>query len=182
MDNLHVPPETELLERARTFDHQALIGIYDYYSPRVYRYALRLIGDPERAEDCVAETFTRFLQALKSRKGPTDYIQAYLFRVAHNWITDQYYRQIQIESLFDEFPDRSAGAEETTDLHIRQMRLRSALQKLTPDQRQVIALKYLEEWDNELIARALKKPVGAVKSLQHRALANLKRLISIEDI
>jgi RNA polymerase sigma-70 factor (ECF subfamily) len=55
--------------------------------------------------------------------------------------------------------------------------VRSALALLTPDQRQVITLKYLEEWENEDIARALNKPVGAVKSLQHRAIESLRRLL-----
>ena len=55
--------------------------------------------------------------------------------------------------------------------------VRSALALLTPDQRQVIMLKYLEEWENEDIARALNKPVGAVKSLQHRAIESLRRLL-----
>ena len=48
---------------------------------------------------------------------------------------------------------------------------------LTPDQRQVIALKFWHDWENEEIARALHKPVGAVKSLQHRALNALERYL-----
>ena len=49
------------------------------------------------------------------------------------------------------------------------------------EQRQVIVLKYLEDWTNEEIALALDKPVGAVKSLQHRALAALQRILIKED-
>jgi RNA polymerase sigma-70 factor (ECF subfamily) len=41
----------------------------------------------------------------------------------------------------------------------------------------VVALKFLEGWENEAIARALHKPVGAVKSLQHRALERLKQIL-----
>ncbi len=52
---------------------------------------------------------------------------------------------------------------------------------LTPEQRQVISLKYLEDWTNEEIARSLNKPVGAVKSLQHRALGSLRRLLLKEE-
>jgi RNA polymerase sigma-70 factor (ECF subfamily) len=55
--------------------------------------------------------------------------------------------------------------------------VRSALALLTPDQRQVIMLKYLEDWENEEIAQALNKPVGAIKSLQHRAIESLRRLL-----
>jgi RNA polymerase sigma-70 factor (ECF subfamily) len=55
---------------------------------------------------------------------------------------------------------------------------RKAIRSLTPDQQKVISLKYLENWSNDEIARVLKKPVGAVKSLQHRALASLQRLLT----
>ena len=59
--------------------------------------------------------------------------------------------------------------------------LREALALLTPDQRQVVTLKYLEEWENEAIAKVLNKPVGAVKSLQHRALASLRRILGRQE-
>jgi len=58
-----------------------------------------------------------------------------------------------------------------------QQQVRAALLRLTPEQRQVIVLKYIEGCDNETIAAALQKPVSAVKSLQHRALGALKRLL-----
>ena len=66
---------------------------------------------------------------------------------------------------------------------MERQQLRAALTLLTPDQRQVIVLKYLEDWENEAIARTLNKPIGAVKSLQHRALESLRRILNrYEDI
>ncbi|MEZ0397117.1 MAG: sigma-70 family RNA polymerase sigma factor [Anaerolineales bacterium] len=178
-----VASESELLQRAQTFDRQALAEIYDLYSPGLYRYALRLLGDASAAEDCLAETFSRFLQALRRGKGPRNYLQAYLYRVAHNWITDQYRRQPPPAAELDErFPDLAAAPEEIVARRSHRERLRRALQRLTPEQRQVIALKYLEGWQNEQIARALGKPVGAVKSLQHRALTRLQRLLANEEL
>jgi RNA polymerase sigma-70 factor (ECF subfamily) len=53
----------------------------------------------------------------------------------------------------------------------------SLLDQLTPDQRQVILLKFVEEWKNDEIARALQKPIGAIKALQHRALNSLRKLV-----
>lgn len=60
---------------------------------------------------------------------------------------------------------------------IESQRVRKALAQLAPEQRQVIVLKYLEGWSNQQVAQALDKPVGAVKSLQHRAIEALRRLI-----
>jgi RNA polymerase sigma-70 factor, ECF subfamily len=179
--NLNSDPE--LLQRARQLDHQALAQIYDLHSPGLYRYAMRLLGDQVLAEDCVAETFSRFLQTLQANRGPENFLQAYLYRIAHNWISDYYRREPgPAEELTEELQDDQADPEEDTNQRQRQERLRVALQQLTPDQQQVIALKYLDGWENEEIACTLKKPVGAVKSLQHRALGTLQRILKDKDL
>jgi RNA polymerase sigma-70 factor (ECF subfamily) len=169
-----------LLERARRFEKEALAEIFDRYNAGIYRYALRLLGDADMARECMAETFSRFLNALHRQVGPKDYLQAYLYRIAHNWITDHYRSKtppslpldINLEADVDDEPPQVIAV----DMELQQMR--SALALLTPDQRQVITLKYLEEWENDEIAQALNKPVGAVKSLQHRAIEALRRLLS----
>jgi RNA polymerase sigma-70 factor, ECF subfamily len=175
--------DPELLQRARHFDRQAMEQIYDLFSPGIYRYSMRLLGDQNLAEDCVSETFSRFLQALQINRGPENFLQAYLYRVAHNWIVDRYRRDpFPAEALTDEHPDGQAGPEEAASSTFRLQRLRAALLLLTPDQQQVISLKYLEGWENEEIAHSIRKPVGAVKSLQHRALATLQRILQSEDL
>jgi RNA polymerase sigma-70 factor (ECF subfamily) len=97
--------------------------------------------------------------------------------VAHNWITDQYRRQPPppLGLPEDLRAEDEAQPEVQTDLHMEQQRVRGALRLLTPDQRQVITLRYFEGWDNEDVAHAMQKPVGAVKALQHRALAALRK-------
>jgi len=171
-----VIPEQELLTKAGQFDTRALTEIYDLYSPRLYRYAMRLLGDDCAAEDCVSETFSRFLKALQAGKGPRDYLQAYLFRTAHNLVVDHYRRQPLVEELDDDLP-QAETTEGVAEEDMRQSRVRAALLKLTEDQQQVVSLKFLEGWENEEIAHALHKPVGAVKSLQHRALAQLQKFL-----
>jgi RNA polymerase sigma-70 factor (ECF subfamily) len=176
--------EQALLQRARQFDESALIEVYDRFSPGLYRYAMRLLGDVDLAEDCVGETFSRFLFALKHGRGPSQYLQAYLYRVAHNWITDHYRRQPPppLELKPDLQADPEDDPHQTLVQHLESQRVRSALAGLTPDQRQVIVLKYLEDWENKAIAEALDKPIGAVKALQHRALAALRRLLIGEEV
>jgi len=171
-----VIPEQELLTKAGQFDTRALTEIYDLYSPRLYRYAMRLLGDDCAAEDCVSETFSRFLKALQAGKGPRDYLQAYLFRMARNLVVDHYRRQPLTEELTDDLP-QAETTEGVAEEDMRQSRVRAALHKLTDDQQQVVSLKFLEGWENDEIACALHKPVGAVKSLQHRALAQLQKFL-----
>lgn len=170
--------ETDLLQRARRFEEDALAEIYDRYSPGLYRYALRLLGDAALAEDCLSDTFLRFLQVLRTPRGPQDHVQAYLYQIAHNWITDQYRRQpLPPLPLLDDLPGPDKDLPQALMDRLQREAVRGALARLTPDQRQVIVLKYLEGWENDRVAHLLEKPVGAVKSLQHRALHALRRML-----
>lgn len=175
------PSEQALLKDALRFDQVALAKIYDLYSPELYRYAARFLGDPSVAEDCIADTFSRFLKAVSAKRGPKDHLRAYLYRIAHNWIVDYYRRAPEIIELKETHLVSNDTPEQEAGMRIRKEQVREAIRQLTPDQQQVIALKYLQGWKNEEIAQALKKPVGAVKSLQHRALASLQKLLSSKE-
>jgi len=180
--------EETLLQRIRLMDEQALVEVYDTFNKEIFRYACGLLGNVDLAEECVSETFSRFLTALYNGGGPRDYLRAYLYRIAHNWINDFHRRQPPPELSLDEelHGDPSINmiglsigdpALEAVDaLERRQLRL--ALSCLTAEQRQVITLKYLANLDNDEIAQTINKPVGAVKSLQFRALAALRRMLS----
>lgn len=168
--------EIRLLEGARQFDLDSLAAIYDRYSNGLYLYAARLLGNADLAEECVAETFARFLQALHNGGGPRDHLQAYLYRIAHNWITDVFRRQpVQVELDENLGREENGDTDATVQREMEKQRVRAALQALTPDQRQVILLRFFEGWENEQVAAAVEKPVGAVKALQHRAIASLRR-------
>jgi RNA polymerase sigma-70 factor (ECF subfamily) len=171
-----VASEQELLLKAKQFDTCALAEIYDLYSPRLYRYAVRLLGDTCMAEDCVADTFSQFLKALRNNNGPRDYLQAYLFRVIHNLVVDHYRGEPSPQRLNDHTPDHE-HVEDNAEQNIRQQSVRSAICQLPSPQQQVILLKFVEGWENDEIARTLKKPIGAVKSLQHRALTRLQKIL-----
>lgn len=190
--------DAAFLQRVRQLDEAALTEVFDTFSPAIYAYAMRLLGDQDLAYECVAETFSRLLVALRRGGGPDKHLRAYLYRVAHNWITDQYRRQPEILSLdTQEESDgnpyanavglmgrEAAGCDPSLEMesHIQQARVRQALSKLTPDQRQVVVLKYLEDFDHAEIAHLMNKPVGAIKSLQHRALDALRRLLEPQEL
>lgn len=176
---MNTPTEQDLLKGALGFDLPALTAIYDRYSPGIYRYAMRLLGDETLAEDCVTETFARFLKALRNGQGPQQHLQAYLYRIAHNWITDIYRREPppSAELDGDKLISDSPPPDEQADIRIQQARVRLALRALTPEQRQVISLRFVEGWETEEVAKVLQKTVGAVKALQHRALAALRRIL-----
>lgn len=176
--------QEELLQRARELDQQALAEIYDSYSTGLYGYALRLLGEPNLAEDCVAETFSRYLHAIHAGKGPKKQLKAYLYRIAHNWIVDLYRRSPEQCLPLEESINHSNAirVEEQVDRRILADQMRTALFQLTPDQRQVIMLVFIEGWRKAEVAAALGKPVGAVKSLQYRGINSLRKILEITEI
>ena len=169
--------QTEPLEK------QDLVQIYEQHSPGLYRYAVRLIGDQETAEDCVAETFSRLLHVLRKGGGPRENIRAYLYRMAHNWIIDYYRRRdervqsLDIEDQVDPFSNPAHLFTQQQELES----IRMALLRLTHEQQQVIYLRFLEDLSHEEIAMAIGKTNEATRSLQHRALATLRRMLDEQE-
>jgi RNA polymerase sigma-70 factor, ECF subfamily len=159
-----------------------LTELYDTYSPRLYRYAYRLLGEAALAEDCVAEIFSRFLGALKKGIGPNSNVKAYLYRMAHNWITDFYRGQPPTEELD---PSLESDPKESPPYraleNLERERVRKALLRLTPEQRQVVMLRFYEEWSHDEIAQAIGKTSEATRALQYRALSILRNDLIDEE-
>ncbi len=171
--------EESLLNLLYAFDLDALSYVYDLYSDAIYRYGYRLLGSQEKAEECVSETFQRLLESLKKGKGPKKAVRPYLYRIAHNWITDQYRRPLPTEELPENLPVDTENPEAATSIHLESQRLRKALKELPSAQRQAVVLKFLEGLENKDIAVVLNRRVGAVKSLQNRGLKNLKAILKV---
>lgn len=172
--------ERNLLEKARQFDPAALGLIYDAYFERLYRYAFRFVSTPEAAQDIAAETLRRLLEALRDQRAPQHHLSAWLYHVARNLAIDAYRRSppggvLALDPELNRAGDADTAA--AAEQRILNAALRDAFAQLTPDQQNVIALKFVEGYSNTEIGSLLDKPAGAVKSLQHRALAALRRLL-----
>lgn len=167
----------------RQYQKQELIELYQSLNDTLFRYAIRLLGDPMLAEDCVAETFSRFLAVIQKGLGPKVNEKAYLFRIAHNWIMD-YYRQHEPMNEI-EYKQSMVTAESpaiTVSNNLERERVRKALLELPDDQRQVIMLRFYEHWSYEETAAAVGKTIEATRALQHRALSGLRKmLVSVEE-
>ena len=165
-----------LLHKAASFDEAALAEIYDRYQNPLYRYAMRLLGNRQLAEDCISDTFLRFLRSLRNGSIPGENLQAYLYRISHNWIVDHYRRERFTEEIQEsDFPDGHENLESLVILNLEGERIRAAILSLTLEQQQVIMLKYFEGWPNEEIALVINKSVGAVKALAHRSIRILRK-------
>jgi RNA polymerase sigma-70 factor (ECF subfamily) len=178
-----VRDERLLLERAREYDPEALGEIYDGYSEKIYYYIYRYLGETRLAEDLTAQVFLKLLEAIKASQGPRTHLSAWLYRVAHNLVVDHFRRRPQAESLPLE-EELVAAPEDVTvvmEKKLAQQQLRAAISHLTVDQQQVIVLKFFEGLSNAEVGQVLGKTEGAVKSLQHRALNALHRIMEKEE-
>ncbi len=162
---------------------QDLIDIYEHHSPGIFRYAYRLLGDKHIAEDCVSETFSRFLGAIRRGGGPTDNVKAYLYRVAHNWITDFYRRQPlpDLPLEIKEHVEDGSNPDKIVSEAMEQERVRVAILRLPPEQQLIIQLRFLEDWSHDEVSQLLGKSADAARSLQYRALVSLRRMLIDEQ-
>lgn len=167
------------------YDRSRLAAIYDEFHLPIYRYIYRQVSDVEAARDLAADVFHRLLQAVQKGNGPSQDTKAWLYRTAHNIVVDFYRRRSHRDDLplFDNIVDTEIDLARTAEQRIDADRVRQAFHHLTPDQQQVIALKFLAGLSNGEVAEIMEKPIGAVKSLQHRALAALQRqLVPAEEL
>ena len=175
--------ETNQTAQVQPLDRDALSAVYDEYHPLVYKYIYRRVGDIEIARDLAAEVFRRLIQAVHKGAGPTENIRAWLFRVSHNIVIDHYRRRSNDQHLpvNDEIAGDNPDPERSVEKNRQLADVRRALRFLTPDQQQVLALKFLEGLSNNEVAEITGKTVGAVKALQHRALTSLQRRLARFD-
>lgn len=174
--------ETFAMKKAAVeFDKQVLVEIYEYYSPEIFRYAFRLLDDNDLAEDCVAETFQRFLIAMRAGT-EFENTRAYLYRIAHNWISDHFRRHpVPTVALKEEaHQDPEGNPSQLVVQEIDRQRVRAALLQLTAEQQLVIELRFLENLTHEEIAGMLGRSVHATRALQYRAVEALRRILSNE--
>jgi RNA polymerase sigma-70 factor (ECF subfamily) len=170
---------TTYLVEAKPIDKQALVAIYEQHSSGIYRFAYRQLGDPGLAEECVSETFSRFLQAVRQGRGPIDNVTGYLYRIAQNCIVDHYRHKphLPLPLDVDNHPDPGGDPERAALQQLEEARVRAALQRLPDDQRRVVLLRILEGWSHEQVAKTLGKSIEATRALQYRALAALRRML-----
>jgi RNA polymerase sigma-70 factor (ECF subfamily) len=171
--------DRELLHRARSLDLSALGAIFERYYPPLYRHIYYHVRHRETAEDLTAEVFARTLAELAKGRGPKRYLKAWLYRVAFNLIVDDSRRRVHRDHrpLDEEMASLEAGVEARVQTSILRQEAWNALAALTVKQRVVIVSRFLGGQENREIARTLKTSVGAVKALQHRGLAAMRRYL-----
>jgi RNA polymerase sigma-70 factor (ECF subfamily) len=159
----------------------ALEELYLLHFDRIYGYLHMSVGNRHDAEDLTTQTFVKMLEAIRRFQWRSVPFSAWLLRIAHNLAIDHFRanRRWQPE---EHVPESERGvessAEEQALASLGQTRMLTLVERLSPEQRQVLTLKFVYRFSNGEAAAILGKTEGAVKSLQHRALASLEKHVT----
>jgi RNA polymerase sigma-70 factor, ECF subfamily len=171
-----------LLGRCAERDEQALKELYQLVSPQLFGLLLRILKHSSLAEDALQDVMVRVWQHAGQYAAYRGRAMAWLVSVARYRAIDMLRTQHDHASIdelpLEMLPDLSAEdpSETTTPGRLRQA-LTNCLEGLSLDQRQSIALAYIDGCSHDEIAAAIGRPVGTVKSWLRRGLANLKRCL-----
>jgi RNA polymerase sigma-70 factor, ECF subfamily len=175
----------ELVARGQQGDRDALEELYLIHFDRIYSYLHVSVGNRHDAEDLTTQTFLKMLEKIGSFKWQSAPFSAWLFRIAHNLAMD-HFRSRRRWQPEEEVPEPPGDAEPSAELMAMQTIGRESMlkliERLSPEQQQVLTLKFVFNLPNAEVAAILDKTEGAIKSLQHRALVSLQKQIQRQEV
>jgi len=175
----------DLVARGQQGDREALEELYLIHFDRIYSYLHVSVGNRHDAEDITTQTFLKMLEKIGTFRWQSAPFSAWLFRIAHNLAMDHFraHRRWQPEAEVPEPPAHEAepSAELEAMRTIGRESMLKLIEHLSPEQQQVLTLKFVFNLPNAEVAAILDKTEGAVKSLQHRALVALQKQVDGEQ-
>lgn len=174
--------DSELLEAARKLDQGAVGSIFDQFAPVIYKYCLRLCGDPAEADDIVGEVFEQLINHLSKGKGPRENLRSYLYQIAYHRVVD-HSRERKLSSGLDESVRSGPGDMPSTRQEDNELlaSVEAAMRSsLTEDQRHILVLRFMENLSIRETAEITGKDIGNIKVIQNRAMAKLRQALPPE--
>jgi len=163
----------DFVERLRALDRSAWADLFDRHHTQIWRYAYARTGDRDAADDVSSQTFSEALTAISRYRYSGKPIVAWLYRIARN-IAGKRTRELR-RTLPAEQSEVSAASPEAG---LDSLVLADALRRLTDDQRDVIALRFVAGYSTSEIAAMMGKRETAIYSLEARAIAALRRQLA----
>lgn len=172
--------EKNLICRAARGDAEAFRQLVEAYQTPAYRLAARMCG-PDSAEDVTQEAFLAAWRALPEFRGDCRF-STWLYRLVSNAAIDCLRREKKHRDTGDvddlELPDGGPSPQEQAERSDTRDAVRRALDRLSPEHRQVLLLRFMQELDYGEIARALNVSEGTVKSRINRAKSKLREVLA----
>jgi len=170
-----------LVERAQTGEAEAFGELYDRYADTVFRYLYHRVPDRQTAEDFTSETFVRALRRIDSLSFQGRDVGAWLVTIARNIVRDHVKSsrfRLEVATADMRDADRATdGPEDAVLQGLTNAQLLACVAQLGDEQRECIALRFLQGLSVAETAAAMGKKDGAIKALQHRAVKRLATLL-----
>jgi RNA polymerase sigma-70 factor (ECF subfamily) len=167
-----------LVVKAQAGDGDAFGKLYDLFVNPIYRYMFYRVGQSD-AEDLTEMVFLKTWEHIKQYRPGQHSFSAWIFRIAHNLVVDNYRAHYNKEELTENIQDhrKEANTTEMARDHFANTNLEKAMQKLKDQYRQILVLKYINDMSNEEIVEITGKSHASLRILQFRALRSLRRIM-----
>jgi RNA polymerase sigma-70 factor, ECF subfamily len=175
--------DAHLLEAARKMNKDALVKIFDRYSPALYNYAFRLCNDALAADNVVGDVFAKLLDQFAAGNGPTTNLRSYLYEMAYHLIVDEsrFSNRVAPLEAVDLLQYDGYAATVSLENQVLIKTVMIAIRKhLTKDQRHVVILRFLEGFSLNETATIIGKEVTHIKVIQNRAIAALRKALDAQ--
>lgn len=158
-------------------DRRAFELLIDRFDIRLLYYVRKLIDDSNHAQDIVQETWVCAFRSLPRLRDPKAF-QSWLYRIAHGYVAKELHRhyrrredQAMIDVVDESFVEDEMRVEQAAVIH-------AALSELSPPHREILLLRFMEDFSIEEIANTLDLPPGSVKSRLHYAKNALRTVLT----
>ena len=176
--------EATLLNAVRSLDQDALAAIFDEFAPAIYKYLLRLGIGAQEADQITGDVFARLLEKVAEGQGPRKNLRSYLFQTAYHLVVDQSRERLRTITLdvADTVQRESKPVQSMAEDKMLLEKLAKTMEReLTEEQRNVIVLRFQEDFSLKETAEIIGKNVNSVKALQNRGINKLREAMSREN-
>ena len=181
-----VESDQALARRAKT-DRDAFGKLYERHITAIYRYVYYRVGSVEDAEDLTARTFVRALKHVANYNDRGVPFTAWLYRIAHNVVAN-YHRdnsrhpavpldEMDVQGESEAAHQQEVDHDQRIDAERERERLLRAIRQLPEERQHLIVLKFVEQMQNAEIGQIMNRSEGAIKSLYHRTLLQLREIM-----
>jgi len=184
MSESYSPEKIEkLVVKAQKGHQESFAKLYDIFFDKIWRYVSFRVS-AEEVEDIVGDVFLKLVQHLKKYKPQSSAsFSAWFYRIAHNTIIDFYRKKKDLlgldsedEDFFAQIPDEvNLRPDQSTNQTFEHAKIHKALKKLSPINREILELKFLEGFSNTEIAQVTGKTEGNIRIIQLRALREMRK-------
>ena len=164
----------DLVARAQAGETEAYGMIFERFHDEVYRFATRRLGDPHAGQDAAADTFADAFAGMHRFRWRGVPFEAWLYTIARRRVADR----MRARERAGTYAEQMDVSEDPSRGVLDRLSLRGLIARLSPTEREVIELRFMEDMDVEQTALRLGKRAGAIRVAQHRGLARLRAMMA----